>query len=142
VSAAILLRKQEDIDTLNSKIKDLPVLQRVEFHFMFDTTGGPYPINVLRNVATKYVQTGAFVVSTSLMGTAEYIVTLDVDFVPNEDMYAHMRWAVILFFLTIRIREFVKTHKKELNSKYVYAIAPFELDDGAQIPSTKMRQRR
>eukprot|EP00026_Physarum_polycephalum_P011009 Phypoly_transcript_11200.p1 GENE.Phypoly_transcript_11200~~Phypoly_transcript_11200.p1 ORF type:complete len:366 (+),score=38.93 Phypoly_transcript_11200:29-1126(+) len=77
-----------------------------DLHIVFEISKLPYPANHLRNVALINART-------------EYVITLDVDFIPNRDMHTQLKKAA-----------------RELSSeKEVFVIAAFESD--TTFPDTK-----
>ncbi len=68
----IYIKSEEEITQLYELIEEHS-LHRVDFHFVY-SDGGPYPVNVLRNVAMEYALT-------------DYYILLDVDFRPCNTLY-------------------------------------------------------
>jgi len=108
ISAAVLLsRDPEDAQTLKSFVAKLRQDSALAIHVLFDD-GGPYPVNVLRNLALENALT-------------DWVLFLDIDFLPSPRLSSSLRTLI---------------EQNELRPRYLYVVPAFEVDSDT-VPDTK-----
>jgi len=112
ISAAIFIRNDGELSALQefqrSKIY-AHTKQNVDFHLLFANENQDYPINVLRNLALDHVRP-----------ESDYVLCLDVDFIPSEGAYAYIRD----FLKSVQNGTFQVPDKEEI----AFVVASFEID--------------